>query len=81
LPDLSLERLTAVHQQLQFFGNHAPLADAQRLILARSLFHSLRRRALQEFYTDLLMGKRPKLVLKAPPQHGKLARVREITSA
>ena len=26
---LFLERLTAVHQQLQFFGNHAPLADAQ----------------------------------------------------
>ena len=26
---LFLERLTAAHQQLQFFGNHAPLADAQ----------------------------------------------------
>jgi hypothetical protein len=26
---LFLERLTAAHQQLQFFGDHAPLADAQ----------------------------------------------------
>jgi hypothetical protein len=26
---LFLERLTAAHQQLQFFGNHAPLANAQ----------------------------------------------------
>src|SRR5437762_2010471 len=26
---LFLERLTAAHKQLQFFGNHAPLADAQ----------------------------------------------------
>jgi hypothetical protein len=26
---LFLERLTAAHQQLQFFGNHAPLADVK----------------------------------------------------
>jgi Putative transposase/Transposase zinc-binding domain len=26
---LFLQRLTAIHQQLQFFGNYAPLADAQ----------------------------------------------------
>jgi len=26
---LFLERLTAAHKQLQFFGNHTPLADAQ----------------------------------------------------
>jgi hypothetical protein len=28
---LFLERLTAAHQRLQFFGNHAPLANAQAL--------------------------------------------------
>jgi hypothetical protein len=27
--------------------------------------------ALQTFYDDLMLGKRPKLVLMAPPQHGK----------
>lgn len=27
--------------------------------------------ALQQFYEDLLAGRRPKLVLEAPPQHGK----------
>jgi Putative transposase/Transposase zinc-binding domain len=26
---LSLQKLAAIHKQLQFFGNHAPLADAQ----------------------------------------------------
>ena len=26
---LFLERLSAAHKQLQFFGNHTPLADAQ----------------------------------------------------
>jgi Transposase zinc-binding domain len=26
---LFLDRLTAAHKQLQFFGNHTPLADAQ----------------------------------------------------
>jgi len=28
-------------------------------------------RNLQEFYEDFILGKRPKLVLSSPPQHGK----------
>jgi Asp-tRNA(Asn)/Glu-tRNA(Gln) amidotransferase B subunit len=31
---------------------------------------------LQWFYEDLMAGKRPKLALEAPPQHGKSARTR-----
>jgi predicted phage terminase large subunit-like protein len=33
--------------------------------------------ALQEFYDDLVAGKRPKLVLEAPPQHGKTRNIQD----
>jgi len=33
--------------------------------------------ALQEFYDDLIAGKRPKLVLEAPPQHGKTRNIQD----
>jgi len=32
-------------------------------------------RVLQEFYDDLVAGKRPKLVIEAPPQHGKSVQI------
>ncbi len=32
-------------------------------------------RVLQEFYDDLIAGKRPKLVIEAPPQHGKSVQI------
>lgn len=34
---------------------------------------------LQEFYADLIEGKRPKLALMAPPQHGKSKAVNDFT--
>jgi predicted phage terminase large subunit-like protein len=33
--------------------------------------------ALQEFYDDLIAGKRPKLILEAPPQHGKTRNIQD----
>lgn len=33
--------------------------------------------ALQEFYDDLVAGKRPKLILEAPPQHGKTRNIQD----
>jgi hypothetical protein len=36
--------------------------------------------ALENFYFDLLMGQRPKLVLKAPPHHGKSRLVTDFVS-
>ena len=35
---------------------------------------------LQQFMLDMLLGKRPKLVLKAPPQHGKSRLVHDFIS-
>ena len=36
--------------------------------------------ALQEFYEDLIAGKRPKLILEAPPQHGKTRNIQDFLS-
>lgn len=36
--------------------------------------------ALQEFYDDLIAGKRPKLILEAPPQHGKTRNIQDFLS-
>lgn len=33
--------------------------------------------ALQEFFDDLVAGKRPKLILEAPPQHGKTRNIQD----
>jgi predicted phage terminase large subunit-like protein len=33
---------------------------------------------VQRWYADLLVGKRPKLVLQAPPQHGKSEQIRDL---
>ena len=35
---------------------------------------------LQQFYTDLISGKRPKLVIQAPPQHGKSVQIIDFIS-
>lgn len=35
---------------------------------------------LQEFYDDLIAGKRPKLVIQAPPQHGKSVQIIDFIS-
>lgn len=37
-------------------------------------------RELQQFYEDLIAGKRPKLVIQAPPQHGKSVQVIDFIS-
>jgi len=63
------------------------LVNAIKVEAARESFHEFRRyihpknmigwfqedvaNHLQEFYDDLVAGKRPKLVIEAPPQHGK----------
>lgn len=65
------------------------LATAYKTKAARESFHEFRRYIhpknsvgwfqrdvadnLQTFYEDLIAGKRPKLVIEAPPQHGKSA--------
>ncbi len=63
------------------------LIDEVKVTAARSSFHEFRRYIhpknifgwfqeelaghLQTFYDDLISGKRPKLIVEAPPQHGK----------
>jgi predicted phage terminase large subunit-like protein len=48
--------------------------------MAKGWFQRLVAAELQQFYVDLVAGKRPKLLLQSPPQHGKSEQVVDLIS-
>jgi hypothetical protein len=66
LTDLLIERLCA-----QARGSFADFRRLMRPDMRWNWWMEELARQLQQFYDDLVAGKRPKMAIEAPPQHGK----------
>lgn len=72
MPDIELLEQLAIHEARESFWSFRQYINRNgKKKLKLGWWQRLMAKELQQFYEDLIDGKRPKLVIEAPPQHGK----------